>query len=121
MGDNTSHYLSREAILAGFKVRDVEAFGGTVLVREIPADLVQELMDRGFVDADTRSVDLGKLDFVELAARCIVDPQTHEALFTRDDLEALGKAGFGSIQRVATVAMELTGWSEAAEQAGQKN
>jgi len=119
MGNNTSRYLSREAILTGFKTRDVEAFNGTVLVREVPADLIQQLMDKGFINPDTREIDLSKISFVELAARCIVDPQTYEPLFTRDDLDALGQAGFGSIQRVATAAMQLTGWAPEQRQEGQ--
>lgn len=119
MGNNTSRYLTREAILSGFKTRDVEAFGGTVLVREVPADLIQQLMDKGFVNPDTREIDLSKISFVELAARCIVDPETSAPMFTRDDLEALGQAGFGSIQRVATVAMQLTGWTSEQRQGDQ--
>jgi len=93
----------------------VEAFGGTVCVREMPADLVDKLMKDGLVQqvADPATgtvrnqVDFSKVDFVQVAARCIVDPADGTPLFSEADLKAVGALGFSSIREVAQTAMNM--------------
>jgi len=105
------NYLSREQILSGgFQTRDVEAFGGVVRVREIPADLMQKLIASGMIqqsEGETPDrVDLSKVDMIEIASRCIVDGDG-KPIFSAGDVRALGQTDFMSIQAVATTAMQM--------------
>ena len=116
MGD----YLSREEIV-GFETGDVETPKGRVLVRELPADLMFKMAQSGAVETyedetgKTRSkVHLDKLDLIEVALRCIVDPQTNAPMFGPNERGAVQGAGFSVISVVATKALELTGWATTA-------
>ena len=118
------NYLSRAEILSGgFKKKDVSAFGGTVCVREMPADLVDKLIGEGLVTQvtnpatgeQTNEVDFSKVNFIEVAARCVVDPATGLPLFSEADLEELGGLGFSSIRVVAQTAMNMIGGEDSSE------
>jgi len=120
------NYLSRDQILSGgFRKQDVEAFGGMVCVREMPADLVDKLIGEGLVTQvtdpatgkQTNQVDFSKVDFVEVASRCIVDPETGLPLFSQADLVELGGLGFSSIRVVAQTAMNMIGVDTSSEDA----
>jgi len=103
------NYLSRDALLtAGVKTVDVDAFGGTVMVCELPASLVQEWLASGAMGGDGQA-DMSKLDFVEIARRCIVDPDdASKPLLGLSDVEALARRSFGDIQKVALRAIEIS-------------
>jgi len=108
------NYLSRDKILqGGWRVEDVSAFGGMVRVREVPADLMQSLIEGGVIETVTgpdgkerEQIDLSKINMIQIAARCIVG-EDGKPLFSAADVPALGSADFASIQAVATAAMRM--------------
>lgn len=57
----------------------------------------------------------------ELLALTMVDPETFEPLFTKDDVEALGKKSAAVMKRLGDVAMELSGLNEKAVKDAEKN
>jgi hypothetical protein len=113
MGD----YLSRDEIV-GFETTDVETPKGTILVREIPADVLFKMAQDGAVETYedeqgvTRSrVHLNQIDLIGVALRCIVDPKTNAPMFKSSERSAVAGAGFGVVSTVAQAALELTGWA----------
>jgi len=114
------NYLSREAILSkGVKTADVDAFGGTVMVCEMDAALVMQLLKEGVFAADANGnavPDLSKIDFVAIAQHVIVDPEhPNQPLLMKKDLEALGRSSFSDIQAAVTKAIEITDFGTEAE------
>ena len=111
MAGNT--YLSREQILGSeIRTRDVEAFGGTVLVKEMDALTMQKLMASGAFQTDVdgaSALDFGKIDLVDLATRFIVDPDTLEPFLTKADVKVLGAKSWQDVMNVVTAAMEASG------------
>jgi len=111
MGD----YLSRDQIV-GFDTTDVETPDGKILVREIPADLLLKMAQGGAVETyeengQTKSrVQMDRIDLIEVALRCIVDPETRSQMFKASDYDVVKNAGFGTVTTVATAALELSGW-----------
>jgi len=57
----------------------------------------------------------------ELLVLTIVDPESFEPLFSKDDIEALGKKSAAVMKRLGDVAMELSGLNEKAVQDAEKN
>ena len=111
------NYLSREQIV-GFQTADVETPAGTILVRELPADVMFSLAQSGAVEAyqddegkARNRVHMDKVDLIEVALRCVVDPETRAPMFGPGDRAAVNNAGFGIVSAVATKALELTGWA----------
>jgi hypothetical protein len=109
-------YLTRDAILAAKELPteeiEVPEWGGTVLIRgldgegrdEFEASMIVIRNNKGYPDtANTRA---------KLAARCIIDPDTREPMFTQSDVYALGKLSGAALDRVFTVASRLSGLSE---------
>lgn len=111
--------LSREEILASeTKTGTVEAFGGQVLVREMPASLVQNMFESGViaeqgVDEQGEAI-VGmryeKLDFISIAAACICD-ENGDAILDKNDVRKLAEKGFHNIQAVVEKAINLTDFS----------
>ena len=106
-------YLTKEQILQATDV-DVEElevleWGGVVRVCALDALYIQRLIQSGFINAQTGAADMSKLDIIDLAARSIVD-ENGEALFSRNDIKALSKRSFAPLMRVATKALQLTGF-----------
>ena len=118
------NYLSRDALLtSGVKTVDVDAFGGTVMVCELPASLVQEWLASGAMSG-AGVADMSKLDFVEITRRCIVDPNDpNKSLLSLDDARALARKSFGDIQKCALRAIEISdlGGSEDEAEEEEKN
>lgn len=113
-------YLTREQILAvsDIDVADVEApeWGGTLRVKGLDAKYVQGLFQSGFVNA-SGNADVSKLDFVDLAARSIVD-ENDKQMFSREQMKQMGNKSFGVISRIAQKALELSGLSSSEESDG---
>ena len=116
------NYLSRDALLtAGVKTVDVDAFGGTVMVCELPASLVQEWLASGAMSSDGEA-DLSKLDFVGIAQRVIVGPDDpSKPLLGLDDIERLARRSFGDIQRVVLKAIGISDMGGTKEEEEVKN
>lgn len=108
------NYLSRDAVLnAGVKTADVDAFGGTVLVSELDAALVQSFFEDGMIiyTDGVGHIDMAKLNFVEIAQHVIVDPEDPgKPLLKKADVERLARKSFSDIQAVALKAIEITDW-----------
>jgi hypothetical protein len=114
-------YLSKDEILSSELVTaDVEAFGGTVLVSELPADVVQGWFQSGVLTMDESGtgadVDIGKIDMVRVASRVILDPDSHEPMLSRAEAKKLADKSFSGIQAVVMKAMEITNWGAAEEE-----
>ena len=111
-------FLTREGILSSaIKTAEVEAFGGVVLVKELDALTMQNLMQKGARTAEGKAVslDFSEVDFIDIVARHVVDEQGNPVL-KRSDVESLAAKGWGSIQAIVSMAMGLSG--VAVEQAG---
>jgi hypothetical protein len=48
----------------------------------------------------------------KLVARCIIDPDTSEPMFSQQDVDALGRKSGAALDRVFTVAQRLSGLTE---------
>jgi len=112
MAGNT--YLSREQILESeVKTRDVEAFGGMVMVKEMDALTMQHLMASGAFRerADGKSeLDYGKINLGDLAIRCIVDPTTKEPMLTKEDGKVLVRKSAMDVINVVSESMSAAGF-----------
>lgn len=119
------NFQSREELLgASVKTTEVDAFGSTVMVSELPAALVQKWFAGGMLnlDGDEPQVDLSKLDFVEIALKTLVDPNdsTKLLLLPQDQLK-LSRKAFGDIQKVAMAAIEISDLGGTKEEEEAKN
>jgi len=107
----------RKAILAaGFKTQEIEipAWGGTVLVRELTADEVEQI---GFGMADEE----GKVDPSKargrmpwIVARCVIN-EKEERIFVDGDAKRLAQKGGDAVVKVATTVLELSGLVDASK------
>ena len=115
-------YLSKDQILEIADVDtadvDVPEWGGVVRVRGLDASYVNSLFTRGFVNS-SGSPDMTKLDFVDLAARSIVDEQGNR-MFSRNEIKRMGEKSFGAISRIAQKSLELSGLSSKDESTDPK-
>jgi hypothetical protein len=113
--------LKRDQILAATdrptEEVDVPEWGGSVLVMgltgrgrdEYFATLTKQRPMGGgriqsFMDNENATA--------KLVARCIVDPETKEPMFTQQDVHALGEMDGAALDRVFTVAQRLSGLSD---------
>lgn len=104
------NYLSREGILeSAIETRDVEAFGGTVCVRELSAKAMADLLKSGAYARDTGELDFSKIDLNKLCATHIVNPDTQERVLHTGDVEKLATKSWKDIVRIATAALEVSG------------
>lgn len=101
---------------------DVPEWGGTVLVAPMTAVDRDELETRFLTgregDGLAPEVMRGLRAFV--AAACIVD-EHGKALFTRDDIEALGKRSAIALDRVHTAGWKASGLQNDSEEQARKN
>jgi len=116
-----STYLKKDEILSSELVTsDVEAFGGTVLVSELPADVVQRWFNSGVIIAREGSsgaeLDFSKIDMIGVATAVIVDPETLEPMFTRKEVKELAKKSWAGVQVCAQEAIAITNWGEVEEE-----
>lgn len=111
--------LTKEQILQATDVDieeiEVPEWGGVVRVCGLDAHYVQRLIQSGFIDQSSGEADMGKLNLIDLAARSLVD-EKGEQLLTRTEAKALGKKAFAPLMRVATKALQLTGFGADADE-----
>lgn len=116
-------YLTREEI---FKAADshtedveIELWGGTVRVTELDAQYVTRLIKSGFIQKDPVTGEqeprLEKIDFVEIAARSIVD-ENGQRIMSKQDAEALGQKSWDVIALIAKTALRLSGLAQNADE-----
>ncbi len=95
-------FLNRDAIFRtknDLKTKSVEAFGGTVLIRQMNAAA-------GAVFAKHISADpFNSLVLWVIAS--VIDPDTMELMYTEADLEALGGLKAQELRKIAEAAAEL--------------
>ena len=113
----------RQAILAACDIPEKELeipeWGITVLVRGLTAreraSLIQEAVDSGRAN----------LDIIQLypALVCLAcrDPQTKDPIFVLEDREAVGAKAGAPVERIALLAMELSGFTARALVEAEKN
>ena len=113
-----SKYLTRDTILKSpVKTAEVDAFGGTVLVCEMPAALVQEFFIGGLKSTpvkdgkQTMTIDYSGLDFTKIAQQVMID-EDGNTLLEISDVKVLAKKSFGDISRIVEKAMEISGFAE---------
>lgn len=107
----TDFLTDRKAILdAGFVTKEIEvpAWGGTVLVRELTADEVEQI---GFgMTGEDGKVDpskaRGRMPWI--VARCVID-EKHERIFVDGDARRLAQRGGNAIIEIATAVLEMSG------------
>jgi hypothetical protein len=111
-------YLTRDAILAAtaLKTEEVDvsdtAWGGVVLVRELTGRERDEFEASLAVQRGKQVVpDVANMR-AKLVARCVIDPDSREPLFTQADVNALGELSGAALNRVAEVASRLSGLKE---------
>ena len=121
--------LTREQVLAAsdIEIAEVEVpewgeEGDTVLVKGLDALYVSSLISSGFIEtkADgSQEANISKLDFVDLAARSLVDDKG-EKLLTRSEMKRMGSKSFSVVARIAMKALELTGLTEEDEEDAER-
>lgn len=106
-------YLTREAILAATSLPteevEVPEWGGTVVVRGMDGEGRDEFEASMLVERGGQVVQDAANTRAKLAARCIIDPETREPMFTQQDVYALGKLSGAALNRVFAVASRLSG------------
>lgn len=111
-----SGYLSRDAILAAKDIPTedvaVSEWGGTVLVRGLDGQGRDEWEASTVTTRAGRAVRDTANIRAKLVARCIIDPETREPLFTQRDVDALGRLSGAALDRVWEVACRLSGIGE---------
>lgn len=116
-------YLGRDAILRAVTLKTAEVKVPEWADPESGADvvLVQELRGRERDDFEASLVvdpghgraykDVRNIR-AKLVSRCIVDPDTREPVFTKDDVAALGELSAAALDRVYEAAAKLSGLSD---------
>jgi len=110
-----STYLDKEALLSSELITtDVEAFGGVVLVSELPGDVVQKWFESGAIamDGEEASLKLEAIDMIGTAARVILDAETREPLLTKSEARRLAGKSYAGIQRCVMEAIDITDFGE---------
>jgi len=113
-------YLTAEQVLNATDTDigevDVPEWGGKVLVQGLDAKYVSDLIQKGFIkpgqggDDKEQEIDMSKIDFVDIAARSLVD-EKGKRLLTNDQMKRIGKKSFPIVSRIAQKALELAGLS----------
>jgi hypothetical protein len=112
----------RDKIFAADDVESRELFISdwdvTILMRGMTAKDRLDLMDRAF-NQDTGRVDL-KVMYPELVVACSFDPETKEPIFTEEDKADLLSKSSAALEKVAEVALELSGMGSDVQDAAGK-
>ena len=100
--------LDRQQILDSLpRTVEIEAFGGTVLVQEMPAETVNRWMAENVIDTETGEIVTSRIDEVAIAIAVIVDDKG-QRLFSTKDAEALGQKSAGDLMRVMNASLGIT-------------
>lgn len=104
----TNKFLNREGFLAidDREVREVEIPGGVVQIRELDGETVGN-----FVIAQEQGDEIAKKGMYILISESVIDADTGEKMFSREDIAALGKKSFRTLQKLQNAVMELNGLS----------
>lgn len=117
--------LTKEQILQATDVDrgevEVPEWGGSVLVSALDAQTVQHLISSGFVilDGDKSSVDLTKMDLVDIAWRGMVDDDG-DRLFTKNEVKKLDQKSWQAVFRIVVKIMQLSGFATEGEEEGEE-
>ena len=114
-------FLTRDEILSAgslaTEVVEVPELKGEVMVRELTAEQ-RDLFQASMIEistsgkgAEIKSVRLENAT-ARLVALSIVDPETHESMFTFEDVELLGKQSSKALNRIYGVAQRLSALSD---------
>lgn len=111
-----SNFWTQQEILdAGLITKEITYRGKNLLVREMPAQSIQDFFDKGVIkisESGDVTVDSTMINFIEIASVCLIDPETKDPMLSKD---ALKEMGFSLNQLVATTAMNITDWGEEGE------
>lgn len=106
-------YLTRDAILAAHDLPteecDVPEWGGVVVVRGLTGEGRDEFESSTTVLRGNTAVRDTANIRAKLVAYCVIDHETGEPMFTRQDVAALGKLSGAALNRVWAVACRLSG------------
>lgn len=109
--------LSKAAILAvddrPTETIPVPEWGGDVVVRGMSGLERDEFFAGQVIRHGNRIEQDLRNGAAKLAARCIVDPETLEPMFTLEEAEILGRKSAAALGRVEAVAQRLSGLTEA--------
>lgn len=108
--------LGREDILKAddlpTEIVNVPEWGGEVVVRGLDGTSRDEFYAGQAVQRGNRVVQDLTNATAKLVARCIVDPETREPMFTQSDVNALGRKSGAALNRVGDVAARLSGLTD---------
>lgn len=109
-------YLTRDAILGAADLPteecDCPEWGGTVVVRGLTGAQRDEWEASTTIVRGKTAVRDTANARAKLVALCAVDHETGEPLFTRQDVDALGKKSGAALGRVFAVAARLSGLTD---------
>ena len=105
-----STYATRDDLLKDFVTQDIKLPNDRkMLIRELPADVFQTLIETGAIDLDTGEVNLENVNFTQIAASVIIDPKTKEAMFDQDEVQLMRmQMGFSAIQAAVLGSFAIT-------------
>lgn len=112
-------FLTKEQILEAqditTEVVPVPEWGGDVMVRGL-SGLERDAFEATIISQNgmqRRRVQMNLTNFrAKLVARCVVDPDTQQRMFSDEEAARLGKKSAAALQRVFNVAQRLSGLSE---------
>ncbi len=112
MGD----FLSRDQILQALDVVyeevPVPEWGGTVMVKSL-SGTERDRLEATIVQQTGRKTTMNLQNIrAKFVAWAVVDPQTHQRIFSDADVMALGQKNAAALQRVFNVVQRLSGLSD---------
>ena len=93
------------------KKLEIEEWGVTVEVRTMTARERAEVVENA-IDPVTGKTSIGIM-YPQIAISCVYDPETGEKIFTPQDKELLLDKSGAVLEKIAQLAMELSGMTEA--------
>jgi len=88
---------------------EVPEWGATIEVRSMTGAARAKIM--ALATTETGEADIARV-YPEVIIGCAFDPETGEPLFTSEDREMLMQKNASALDKVATVASELSGFTE---------
>jgi len=103
-----SSVLNREQILSSkLRTTEVEAFGGTILVSEMPAEVLNRWMEEDILDPETGEVLTDRISREELAVTIIVDEDGNRLLEPKD-AKILAQKSAGDLMKCMNASLDIT-------------
>jgi hypothetical protein len=91
---------------------EIKEWGVTVEVRTMTARERARIMENA-VDPNTGKASIGVM-YPEIAIACVHDPETGEKIFTEQDKELLLDKSGAALEKIAQLAMQISGMTEQA-------